>query len=145
MRTLSALLLFVAAPALADDVVICTTPNGSKYVGATPPVDCRAEKKVEIRSAPPTRDEIDRERAIASCEAAVKDQLLSPGTAEFPRNEMAVEYRGGNWYDIVGAVDSQAVGGILLRSDFSCATQFIGGDTGWRADVQRLISRKPAR
>ncbi|ALJ19514.1 DUF2510 domain-containing protein [Microbacterium sp. No. 7] len=64
-------------------------------------------------------DGLDDGEAIVHCQAAVKKQLRSPSTADFPFLEASAAYIDGDWI-AQGVVDSQNGFGATVRSDYQC-------------------------
>lgn len=54
--------------------------------------------------------------AIAQCEAAIKEKLKAPSTAEFESTATG----GGTW-TVVGTVDAENSFGAMLRSSYQCS------------------------
>lgn len=136
MRMMRCFLLFAiiaAAPASAD-LIKCTKPDGSLYVGPTPPEHCLPTGSVRASSDHTASDSSDQQAAIDSCKRAVEARLVSPGTASWKVN---AAHRGGTRYEVLGSVDSQNRAGGLMRSHFACDAEFAGGDR-WNAHVSWL-------
>lgn len=138
MRLALIALVLYAAPAFAQ-TVICTKPDGSKYVGMNPPEGCSTSKSLPMTSViPEGKSEADgAHKALAACQHAVTNHLKSPGSAQFPNP--AIEAQGGWRYDIGGHVDSQNPMGGLMRSAYFCETSFVGRDT-WRISLRLVAS-----
>lgn len=114
------------------DMVICTKADGTKYAGFSPPPDCSASKSVggageEVPADAEGSIDVGRERALVACQNGVKEQLKSPGSAQFPAAKSAVD-RGGWSFQFEGPVDSQNGFGGLVRSDYKCWVTYAGRD-----------------
>lgn len=78
----------------------------------------------------PNGDTVDASLAIVLCRDHIRDQLLSPASAEFPgpfSDEYTRPSRVGNTWQNTMHVDSQNAFGALLPSSWFCE---INGDTG---------------
>src|SRR5688572_4633454 len=120
--------LLYATPALAQ-MVICTKPDGSKYVGPTPPEGCESARGVQMpkianndASQSDYAPEKGEAEAIVACHNAVKDKLKSPATAQFPPVDSISRKEG--WDRIIrGVVDSQNPMGGMMRTNYSCSAK----------------------
>lgn len=63
------------------------------------------------------------------CQDYVKDQLVAPGSANFPLGANVFDMKRQR-YVVKSHVDAQNLYGAMLRSHFHCDVQFIGGK--WR-------------
>jgi|GEM_PF-1289184 len=94
-------------------------------------------------SVPETRvrtEEDIKRTAVFNCKAVAMSRLKSPASAKFPLG-IAAEHLGGGIYRVKSSVDSQNSFGAMLRSNFTCDLQYVGGDDtdagNWRLiDIQ---------
>ena len=74
--------------------------------------------------------------AIIQCRYFISDQLVSPSSAKFSREE-AYKVKGepANYHAVTGIVESQNRLGVMLRSEYRCDTHYLPDDpTLWVLD-----------
>jgi hypothetical protein len=81
----------------------------------------------------PWQDKDESTMAYIMCQDWVKQRLVSPATADFPRYDQVTVTRNGQVYTIVGYVDSQNRFGALLRSNFYAEVEQIDKER-WRCN-----------
>lgn len=67
---------------------------------------------------------LDRVGAGLICEDFVEDRLRSPGSTEFPKQQ--IEVLKADRYTVTGSVDAENGFGALLRSDYRCELRLDG-------------------
>ena len=68
--------------------------------------------------------------AFVICQGFVKSGLKAPASAQFPPKPLSAIDAGNNTYIVTSMVDSQNSFGAMLRSDWLCKAQYIGGPAG---------------
>lgn len=85
----------------------------------------------------PNGDTVESTLATVLCRDHVRDQLLSPASAEFPgpfSSNYREPTRAGNTWNQVITVDSQNAFGAMIPSTWDCV---VNGDTGTISATQR--------
>jgi hypothetical protein len=72
----------------------------------------------------------DQAGAQVMCERFIKDQLKSPGSADFS-NEAATMGATNTLWEVSGDVDAQNSFGASLRSHFTCVVRYTPTDEYW--------------
>jgi hypothetical protein len=72
----------------------------------------------------------DATEAGVYCQVAVKERLVSPGSARFPIVSDTQITQTGDTFRVLGWVDSQNGFGAMLRSNYDCTVE-IPGDGTW--------------
>lgn len=68
-------------------------------------------------------------QAFIQCKNFVEERLRAPATADFPFLEHTSWDMGNNTWVIKSHVDSQNGFGAMIRSNWHCKVQYVGGDT----------------
>lgn len=71
--------------------------------------------------------------AIAQCEAAIKDRLKAPSTAEFQSTATG----GGTW-TVTGTVDAENSFGAMMRSSYQCTVKIDNAEDTAQVRVDRF-------
>ena len=72
------------------------------------------------------------------CRDAVEDLLISPATAQHPRNQTNLTHPGGMMTLLESYVDSQNAWGAVVRTRYRCLIEFVGPSY----DLDHVGSRK---
>jgi hypothetical protein len=99
--------------------------------------DVRQAEAAQAEQAQAKAQEIESGAYIVS-QYAVKDQLKSPSTAEFPLLAESVNNYAEGYYLVKSYVDSQNSFGATVRNKYTVVMQYLGGDPlaneNWKAD-----------
>lgn len=71
--------------------------------------------------------------AIVQCKNYVRDSLKSPSTARFPWTSDSQDL-GNNTFIVRSYVDAQNSFGAVIRNNYYCKIQYIGGEDGYQSN-----------
>ena len=81
--------------------------------------------------------------AYVQCKNFVMERLRAPATADFPFMDYTAWDMGNDTWVVKSYVDSQNGFGAMIRSNWHCKVQYVGGDTSdprsWRPLVVEIL------